>query len=425
MIRKPKPSFETKRWKFKLKDLGLGPLRFSDEVGELYNEIDGGETKVYELETPNIIGSEEVEGRGRRFCLFKNYMELYRYSRCIRETTGLPSHLYEICPYFMKIHFDIDLGLDEHPMVSSLFEGDNRYHFILKPYLVATVKCFEKLFPSEYDPTKIVENLLAFETRRKEKISFHIVLDGYYMPCHECWLFYKEVMEYLSSEAEILTKACDSSVYKKNQSFRILGSNKVSGKKEAIKEIYSGPPLDILGKRFCRQTMIETSFDGEEYEERLLIPRILPRSLLSHTMGCIRVTIPPPRNLIQDPTRVKGGECGENLKNYIREMGSKISFSRPSFSDEEIVSIMNLFLGHPLSKSPSGTPAFKFSGSTASGLVCLRREHASFCGICERIHENENPYLTVSPTGDVHYYCRRNAGKQTMGRQYIGNIVHS
>lgn len=410
MIQIPKKTYETKRWVFRLSELDLSPFKYSDELGERYEETGEETHSVYHLNTPNIILSEEMENGGRRFALFKNYMEVYRYSKNIRETTGEPSHLYEICPFFMKLHFDIDVNKDDiSPAMGdpeSIFGGEFRYHHILKPFLIAIMDVFERLFPSEFDEKTLFDNLLVFEAHKNTKISFHIVIDGYYLPCYECWFFFKEVVDDLRSRAEFVSEVADHSVYKKNQSFRLLGSNKRNMGKRAVKEIYSGPSLRIRDREFSRQGMIESSFLGEEIKKELIIPRILPRSILSHTMGCVRITIPRADKIFD-----------------LGKPGNKIEDPRNEVSDEELVGIMKAFTISSLSKTSDGKEAFKFGAITKGGIVCLRRQHKNFCKVCEREHENDNPFLTLSSTGDVYYNCRRAQESNRGFRYYIGTAL--
>jgi len=43
-------------------------------------------------------------------------------------------------------------------------------------------------------------------------------------------------------------------------------------------------------------------------------------------------------------------------------------------------------------------------------IISLKRLKPSFCKICERVHEHENPYLLVIDD-NVYFYCRRNTDK--------------
>ena len=56
-------------------------------------------------------------------------------------------------------------------------------------------------------------------------------------------------------------------------------------------------------------------------------------------------------------------------------------------------------------------------------LIVLRRLNPTYCEICERIHESENPFLTV--VGDfrnVTFYCRRNEIKEKKEGINIGSL---
>jgi hypothetical protein len=41
------------------------------------------------------------------------------------------------------------------------------------------------------------------------------------------------------------------------------------------------------------------------------------------------------------------------------------------------------------------------------GLIVLKRLRPSFCALCNREHEADNPYLTVKKNGEVYFHCRR------------------
>lgn len=45
------------------------------------------------------------------------------------------------------------------------------------------------------------------------------------------------------------------------------------------------------------------------------------------------------------------------------------------------------------------------------GLVSLKRMRASFCPVCERLHDAENPYMVIT-NNYLYWYCRRNEKRQ-------------
>ena len=54
-------------------------------------------------------------------------------------------------------------------------------------------------------------------------------------------------------------------------------------------------------------------------------------------------------------------------------------------------------------------------------LIVLRRLNPTYCELCKRIHESENPFITV--TGDfrnVTFYCRRNDEKDSREGDNLG-----
>lgn len=62
--------------------------------------------------------------------------------------------------------------------------------------------------------------------------------------------------------------------------------------------------------------------------------------------------------------------------------------------------------------------------SVKGQLVLLKRLRPSRCPICERDHEFENPYLSISSYGDVYFYCRRLKGaSHKIGTIEMGNAL--
>jgi hypothetical protein len=412
MIRKPKEPFLTKRWVYRLSDLGLDPFKFPDEDGKNY---DRDTPTVGNLTTPNIIVSEEMVGRdGRRYALFENYVQVFRFCESIRKEGKIP-HLYEISPYYMKLHFDIDLKKEESGdgiLDDSIFEGTNRHFYILRPCLQSIDRVFARLFPNHYDPERIIEDILVFEAHRDDKISFHVIIDGYYLSCQETHAFYREVVNDMVQGGYVSqSTALDFSVYKKNQSFRMFGSNKatLSGR-SGVKQLYAGPPVEIgPGRCFSRESMIASCFKNEiKVDERLRNLRLLERSLLSNTLGNVRLSMPSSVN-----KSVKGRPpLNANLE-------------ESTMTEEEMVKMEEVFFRHYSSKTDKGERAFQFMKFVPrGGYVCLKRIKPSTCPVCEKQHEAENAFLYCTPEGNVNFVCRR-AQESRKGRSsmYVGMLT--
>jgi hypothetical protein len=409
MILPVQSSFLRKRWNYKLGDLSLEPLKFNDDESREYNKECG---KVGNLVAPSVIIAEEIEGSGcMKYSLFDNYVQVYKYIQFIKTKGNFP-HLYEICPYFTKIHFDLDINNKQEPDFDFELLETNRYEMILKPYLRTIEKVFKKLFPLNYDPHGFLRSVLVFEAHRPgQKISFHIIIDGYYLPCHESWLVCKEVVDSLFEEGLLQTSEfADFSVYKKNQAFRLFGCNKGTMKGSlGLKRRYEGPDIELLsGLVFHGQSMVEHSFGKEPVQEHLIDLRILERSLISSTLGNVRLTL----------NRTKVSKTNQQM---VLERSNK-AIRESVLEDEHIARIIAIFRNSPLSKTESGEKAFELEKVAPGDIICLKRLRRSFCSVCERTHDNENCWLSVNKEKEIYFYCRRarDSPLQTCKRVYVG-----
>ena len=59
-------------------------------------------------------------------------------------------------------------------------------------------------------------------------------------------------------------------------------------------------------------------------------------------------------------------------------------------------------------------PNFRIQG-IENQIITLKRIRPSYCYICRRYHENENPFLVINRSGDVKFYCRRNNIPKILG----------
>jgi hypothetical protein len=420
MITRPKEPFLNKRWVYSLSKLELTPFRYPDEESKNYEK---DVPNVGNLEAPNLIISEEIYEKiskktTRRYALFENYVQVYRLCEHLRNNGNVP-HFYEICPYYMKIHFDIDLKLESEN--EGLFKDNNRYNHILRPCLESIDEVFSKMFPSHYSPSEFVDNMLVFEAHRAEKISFHVVVDGFYLSCKEVDFFYREVVDEMARKGYVQqSKMVDYSVYKKNQAFRLFGSNKatMSGR-EGIKKVYDGPAIELpsrglegsLGCRiFSRERMFSSCFRNEDDKcDRLRDLRISERSLLSHTLGSVHLTI---------STKVLRSEGTPRISR-------EVTLAEPlAITDDELSEVLKVFFQHPCSKTENGDSAFCYMKYIPrGGYIYLKRTKSSYCEVCKKRHEAENAFLTLSVGGEVQFVCRRaQESKRGGSSTYIGQM---
>jgi hypothetical protein len=408
------PSFLKKRWVNKLSDLGLGLLKIIDDDGREYDKESG---KVGNLLAPNIIVAEETEGsESRKFALFESYAQVHRYCASIR-TRGKFPHLYEVCPYFTKLHFDIDIREKDVEEMSFKDLEESKDTLILLPFLQSIESVFANLFPLNYQPETFIDNILVFEAHRLgDKISFHIVIDGFHLPCHESFLFTKEVIDTMNDRGmTFASKFADLSVYKKNQNFRMFGSNKATmNGSTGLKQYYKGPDVELApGRIFSGKRMIESSFGKEAYQPSLVSLRILERSLISHTMGTVRLTLH--KNNASEKNRI-----------FATEKVSGFQSQAITIEDETLNLIVDMFYQTPLSKTEGGEKAFVFDKILPGDIICMKRVGESFCNICKRTHSGDNSWLAKDSTGNVFFICRRAQDSKNPGgcRTYIGYCGH-
>jgi hypothetical protein len=219
--------------------------------------------------------------------------------------------------------------------------------------------------------------ILVFDSSTETKLSFHIIVDDVYLQSYkELLTFYDKVEEKLSEENR---KYMDRSVYKSVQQFRITGSHKFM--KNNVKKI-----REDLSYRFSVPKRIKTEIGKFNY--------LLASSLVTNVSSC-RVL------------------CG--FQPVVEE--KNINFSGNA-NEGDIEDVMKMFY----QKYSYGDFVFQeCKEKNGNLLIILRRLNATYCDICKRIHESENPFITV--TGDfrnVVFYCRRTDEKDSREGDNLG-----
>lgn len=399
MIIKNDTSKVIKRWVYRLDGLNLEKTKVDGE--------DGDEELVPTLQPPKLIVSEETEDSKRTYTQFSGYPELYRYIKNHRKEFGVPPSLYEVCPYYMKMHFDIDLPTTDLDMEVVR----NKEEVILLPILIAFRDTLEKHLPGKFTDKLFVDTLVITQSHTVEKISYHVVQDTFFMTNIECKMLYRDTKALLEKRSQKLqADSIDHSVYGNNQNFRVYGCCKRN--KRNSKEVYTGPALQIGSESYTHQRLTD----------RLSIPgclaplnmKILAASLISNIITSMRLALPVFEKL--QPERVllmKSKAKGKPVEKLEMEA-------------------FKIFSSHPLSKSQDGSPAFELSYALTGGIVVINRIKPSHCSLCERVHDEENNYLKIEMNNDVHYYCRRaqdnspKKGKKSaakMDHEYVGTVT--
>lgn len=219
--------------------------------------------------------------------------------------------------------------------------------------------------------------ILIFDSSTETKLSFHIIVDDVCLQSYkELLTFYDKVEEKLSEENK---KYMDRCVYKSVQQFRITGSHKFM--KTNIKKL-----REDLSYRFSIPKRIKTEIGKFNY--------LLAASLVTNVSSC-RIL------------------CG--FQPVVKE--ESINFSG-SADEGDIEDVMKMFY----KKYSYGDFLFQeCKEKNGNLLIVLRRLNPTYCEICKRVHESENPFITV--TGDfrnVVFYCRRTDEKDSREGDNLG-----
>ena len=247
-----------------------------------------------------------------------------------------------------KIYFDIDLEKNK------IDEND---------LIINIKKAIFQLINNEV-------TILVFTSHTDDKFSFHIILPN----CHlldenAASNFYDKTIELIPEKYH---PYIDKSVYKNVQQFRLLGSHKYG--KANIKVF--NPDLSENFNIPERYVKPEAKFN---YLFRLsLISNISESTLLS------KFSIKEEKPRLQIIGTANEGDIEDVLD---------IFYANKDFSYDDFMHLNTI-------------------ENNGNLIITFRRQNATYCSTCERIHENENPYIVVKGIErDIYFYCRRKEGK--------------
>jgi len=195
------------------------------------------------------------------------------------------------------------------------------------------------------------------------KISYHVIVLNIVGYSYQLQNFYNCTLLNMNKK---YAKMIDVSIYKKLQNFRILSCTKAG--KLRYKKILSKFEYKDINYSFIRADSFKVFLD----------------SLSSYTTGEEeKLTYSPPPK-----------------KSYDNNI---------SVEEDQIMKLIST-LGEFSIKENRGT------------LLILKRHASSYCSICDREHEKENPYAYVNSQGEVYFDCRRDIAQRKL---YVGNVNFS
>lgn len=225
-----------------------------------------------------------------------------------------------------------------------------------------------------------------------EKFSYHLLINNYFHANHlEAKKFYnlviqkimaqmtekylaqaervekligKEIANEVKRAIDTLIRCIDGAVYSSIQNFRILGNTK-AGQKRYKSQIFT---IDYMNSKL-------------PFRKRKLYRDQLTDSLITHVAGC---------DYILGLAEVRDKIIRDSL-----DLDDKIEEVKTLFNEK----YSRIFL--------TSKPPFKFS-HYSSGVINYKRTSPCHCPLCNRKHENENSYLTVSNGSlNVYFHCFR------------------
>ena len=209
----------------------------------------------------------------------------------------------------------------------------------------------------------------------KKKRSYHVIIDNY------CFTsacgnrnFFNEILKTYPDEYKFVL---DSGMYKSIQAFRMFESHKW-GAPERIKKI------DYLSKW---EHPLETDDDVTISKDHLKYLTFYS-SLITNTSYC------------------------EILPNF-GNIEEKKTFEDVVFEENEISNAM-LLCAKNEGYDSFEDPTFPYSiREIKGGLIVLKRLRSSYCKLCKRSHENENPFLIIKKSDNsVNFNCNRRQGEK-------------
>jgi len=261
---------------------------------------------------------------------------------------------------FQKIYADIDIEL-----VDDSF--DDKYSHTMEEKVIIATKVIKYYIDSllKLKPCIKMEDIMVFSSHSNIKRSFHIVVDRW---CVQSAKINNDLFEeIMKSVPDDVKKYYDKTMYKSSQQFRLFLSTK-------------------YGK--LRQKIIDPDFSTWTPTDKItdtytLVKEVFLSSLVSVTDTCQILPV--------------------EMKERIKYISSK------DINNDEYKAMVNAF------NNFSDKNSFEI-GKVSGSFLLLKRKKPSFCELCKRKHEADNPFLFVGPkSGDIYLYCRRGEGSTKIG----------
>ena len=312
----------------------------------------------------NLIQKEKIEENNLVICqeLVKRKYTLFKsfsyFCDYFHQTNDQEKCFYELLTSNMprKPYFDIDMKRE------SIENFDEK----------KMIRQFKKIV---HDMIGKDNTILIFASHTHEKLSYHIIIDKVYLQNYrEAGVFFDRICDKLDP---IYKPYFDKSVYKSIQQFRIIGSHKFN--KDNTKKIE---------KDLCYNF---------KYPERYRTNK----GKFIYLVSCSLV------GNISDSKVLCGFAPKEEIKKL--EIGSAC--------EGDVEDTMRIFYSK---YSPDDFTFSSCKETNGNLLITLRRLNPTYCEDCKRIHQSENPFITVlGQNRNISFYCRR---RDNYGGVHLGSL---
>lgn len=361
------------------------------------NTLDGWLVVCLVVLTASLPGRRHTENKKPTTLLysaFRTYVEFYHYMLKFAEHKR---SFFEIIlgEYAQKPHFDVDIDLEDLAVLLgnvSLGAAEEYADSVFEALVDAIVTVLAK-YGIAIDPK---EDILEYTSHGVTKRSYHVLVGRYCHPNNtEAKAFYAEVVAAMDKDK---AKWVDKSVYSPRQQFRLLGSQKLGSMR---------PKRYHPTWRYHGQDITHCYLEAPDSQEHEALIQF-EESLVSQTSSCTMLPM-----------------IGDGGRNDLRSLTRTGTFDDPYGDPDLEPNLAREALKTVRNYGKATTVDFPYQLTAIKGnLLILKRLHPSRCPICCRVHEHENPFLTVGPNNDglrsVYFHCRR---ADIGTRLLVGTIV--
>ena len=288
------------------------------------------------------------KNKANSYLVFESYLDFYKhvYSNPFFQNDKFFNEV--MIKEERKIHFDIDIKKDVYEKIENFDIKELR----IKLVLGCKLELKSKGFSFECKKDLIILSSCKTENGICLKYSYHVILPTFI--CNRI-IDMKEFFRKVMFHIPIKYHPCfDKSIYQSNQCLRIINCSKIDDVDRILKEDLCDIPQNQLHNR-----------------PRDLV--LLEKTLITYMSGEEKLIHYP--ELESKPKFITDKEGTGDIFNKIKDQ-------------------INL---------PKGIEFMNES----SNFINFKNEKGYMCPNCQRIHENENPYILISNKNKVYFYCRR------------------